>query len=1648
MAVDIPEIVTMVNPVIVRGSPEIPLSGPRSALASATGLSTSAANALMGRKEEVVVGPVVPVNREYEVHLEFSNPQFKKPTIFENNGAVLPMMPNDARLRNLTYASPLFVDINVTFIEIDNTQGGKQSIRKRLFPNVHLGKIPVMVGSTACLLADQKHANPALMGECAEDMGGYFIVQGGERVCISQERMSENRPFVFRNNRNATKEVEVIEVKSIGPDNDQVPKSNAVKIMYHPKNNQIHLLRATMPRMKAPIPLFILFRALGVCADRDILDLILGPEGDPTFDAVLDESMSEAAHVQTQAQAQEVLVSYVKTWSSRSSRPVIIKDILSEELFPHIGTGEKAYEKACFLAHMTRKVLWVAYGRIPNDDRDSYPNKRVDLPGFLLANLFRTHFATMMVKDIKTYLSKEIHSGSWKATGNFEEILNISNIHKVIKSTNLEVGLKTCLATGNFGSAKAGGPTKNGVSQVLNRLNYISGLSHLRRISTPIEKTGKLIAPRKLHNSQFGFVCPAETPEGHSVGVVKNMATTAAVSIFSNPRTVSDYLDGIGTLRPLKSTTTTEKLAETRVFLNGAWIGTLASATTVSTIEAMRSAKRSCEIHPHTGIIWKVGLRELWLTTEAGRMLRPLFYAPALREVLISDANQAGVVGVAGSTGDTGEVLNTPGLGRQIRAMGTWEELLLWKTPLGNNMIEYIDAGETECLYIAMKHTEVLEDATKTHAEIHPSVILGSLASNIPFPDHNQSPRNAYQCAMGKQAMGMYALNFRERFDAMSHMLCYPQVPLVSPFMSKFYGSQKMPCGQNIVVAILTYTGYNQEDSIMINRSFLQRGGFRSIFYRTYKDEEKKNQSSGEEERFYKPDPVVTRQMKNANYEKLGENGFVPENHYVDNDDILIGKVVPLRVPTGMVLPAGTKRYRDVSRTMRNNEIGWVDRIFRNRNGEGYSFAKVRVRQDRIPEIGDKFSSRHGQKGTCGMILAAEDMPQTADGVIPDIIINPHCLAEDHEILTEEGFMNWQEVQAGYNAGTLRLGGYNHTTGALVYEKPTAFIFNEAKEQEMIEFTCDSTLGNGVSLLVTTDHDMFARTGVVYGDAVTWNGIQTGPRHASRRVIKDFEKCKASSLLDKEVVKFIGRARGGYDGHTQKSPLPDFIENFRNHNKITAFCELYGYWLGDGTLRFGGNSVEMSPVKPVDDEWLRERFAALEFVEGKDYTYNVIGGQNESRPVRYRWSIINKEWFDFFCKEYGSKYVKYAKSNTAPDVTSTTVPEDIKSAKWIAPWVWNLNSHSSKSILVGLRFADGCEKSGRNIIWTSSARFRDEIMRLALHAGYSAHFGVQHEVGKICGQDKEGREIIARHVSWKISYSDARGSEPVLNTSRDIKKVPYNGLTWCVTMPNGFIITRRAKRVDGVVVEASRPIITGQCIPSRMTIAQLMETLLGKVGCEVGAVGDGSPFNNTTVDGLASLLRDGLGMEPYGNEILYNGFTGRQMETNIFVGPVFYQRLRHCSTDKLHSRASGPLVMLTRQPAEGRAREGGLRFGEMERDCVISHGIAEFTKERFMECSDAFRCFACRECGLIAVANPTEGIWVCRGCTNTTNFSAIEIPYAYKLLLQEMESMSISSRIVTQSKLLQMSADAAGKGAGGPGIGRLTTIHEEKLKTM
>ena len=1206
MDVEIPQTILHACPIRVTGSPDLSLSGTTRAAAGTAG--TAIRVSIEGAEEKLIQSEISTPPREVEVCVEFANVQIRKPTVFESNGAVTPMYPNDARLRNMTYAASVYTDIIATYtMRTPNPDGPPTvDIRRRTLPYIHVGRIPIMIGSKYCLLFDTPEKTPQQLGECPEDIGGYFIIQGGERIVISQERMAENIPFVFRNNKARNKEIEVIDIKSIGPENEGAPKSLTVKIVQNSRNNIApEHIRISCPRIKADIPAFILFRALGVQTDKEIIELICGSLDSP-YSMIFRECIEDAGSVTTTEKAYEWMVSNLGTGGgsresyssstlpkvvSTTNKLSIIKDILAEEILPHIGGSNMFFEKAAYIALITKKVLDVFTGRISHDDRDAYPNKKVELPGNLMGNLFRYFFGTKVIKDMKSSITKEIHNGFWKSSDKLEDIINPSNIYKILKSTIVSIGMKSSLATGNFSGGKMG--IKQGISQVMNRLTYLSGISHLRRLSTPIEKTGKLLAPRKLHATQYGYVCPAETPEGHAVGVVKNLSSTAIVSLPMSPDPVMEYLYDQLDMKHLSDVTRMDLFTGIRVLVNGAWIGMLMVGATeaVKAVSSLRAAKQSGQVHIHTGIIYKSARREIWINTEGGRLLRPLLTAQGYLYLK-----------------------QNPNMNWK-----TWNDVLMSRTPDGHSFIEYIDPGETENMLISMGQSAESHEDT-THVEIHPSTMLGTMASNIPFPDHNQSPRNSYQSAMGKQAMGVYSLNFNHRLDTMANLLWYSSVPLASPYMSRFYRAQSMPSGFNIVVAIMTYGGYNQEDSIMINRAALDRGLFRSEFYRTYKDEEKKNQASGEEERFCQPNPLTTRHMKLANYDKLGVDGFVPENKFVTQDDVLIGKVAPIRLrghdgaaqaginhaslhamssvaAAAAVEAAGGKRFRDSSKLLRANESGYVDKIYRGRNGEGYSFVKIRVREERIPVIGDKFSSRHGQKGTCGLILEPHDMPQTKDGIVPDLIINPHC------------------------------------------------------------------------------------------------------------------------------------------------------------------------------------------------------------------------------------------------------------------------------------------------------------------------------------------------------------------------------------------------------------------------------------IPSRMTIAQLMETLLGRAGCELGFLGDATPFNSAmTAKGLSDILM-AQGLEPHSNEILYCGYTGRQLETSIFMGPCFYQRLKHMVNDKIHSRSTGPLVMLTRQPAEGRARDGGLRFGEMERDVMIAHGASIFLKERMMEASDNFQIYICKGCGLIAEVNPERNIWRCTACKNTTEFAQVRIPYAKKLFLQELESMNICSRILPESRL-------------------------------
>jgi DNA-directed RNA polymerase II subunit RPB2 len=1116
------------------------------------------------------------VHKKYklEIILNFSNFNIYRPQIHENNGATKLMFPQEARERNFTYASNMTIDINIKYV----TRSGPnlenaQTICKTL-PKIHIGRIPIMLRSSICLLKQYKHVDDKITGECSVDPGGYFIINGSEKTILGQERAAENRVYCFDVTKGNNKWSYSAEIKSVPDFKCISPKQ--INLMITSKNNGFGFpIFAQIPRIKYPIPLFVLFRALGVISDRDICEKILLDVGNKNYKKqlfALQGSIVAANDKLTQEDAINHIVQFamftpINLTKEEGARKKVefTQDILDNDLFPHCRTKS---QKIHFLGYMANQLIQTSVGLRKPDDRDSYINKRIELSGTLLNNLFRNYF-NKLVKDMQKQVVREIKNGSWRSTEDYSEIINMTNIYKIIKSTTIENGIKRALATGDFG-IKHTNSNKVGVAQVLNRLSYPSALSHLRRINTPIDKSGKLIPPRKLHNSSWGFLCPAETPEGQSVGVVKNISSLSHITIPSNSESLYDYVKPYQT--DFEDCTNIELDKYVKIFVNGCWLG--GAKDPVALYNSLKEKKYKGIINVHTSIIFDYERKEIRVCNDAGRLVRPVLRVRDNKLVLTRDI-----------------------VDRVEKGELVWDDLFI-SCKITESVMEYIDPEEQNKCLITMKPGKLIGQAEEeaktgkifryTHCEIHPSTIFGAIASCIPFPEHNQAPRNTYQSAMGKQAMGMYVTNFDKRLDKTSYVLSYPARPLVDTRIMNLLELHKIPSGMPIIVAIMTHSGYNQEDSVMFNQGSLDRGLFQATIYHREADEDKKIQ--GDEEVRCKPDKSKTRCVKFGNYDKLNSNGVIPENTLVENNDIIIGKVVPIKENRN----DHTKliKYEDQSRSYRTNEETYVDKNYMDKNGDGYNFCKVRLRTLRKPVIGDKFSSRHGQKGTVGNIIPERDMPFTEAGVKPDIIINPHA------------------------------------------------------------------------------------------------------------------------------------------------------------------------------------------------------------------------------------------------------------------------------------------------------------------------------------------------------------------------------------------------------------------------------------IPSRMTIAQLKETLLGKILVELGLFGDGTSFNDLSIEEIcAELLKNGY--ERSGEELLYNGLTGEQIETSVFMGPCFYQRLKHMVRDKQHSRSIGPMVNLTRQPAEGRARDGGLRFGEMERDGIASHGACRFTKGRLYDASDKFSVHTCKKCGMIVAFNNKKEIHHCKMCDNRTDFSHVELPYAFKLAIQELTTMNIAARIMT-----------------------------------
>ncbi|MEZ0289736.1 MAG: DNA-directed RNA polymerase subunit B [Sulfolobales archaeon] len=893
---------------------------------------------VINRIREIILSDGVITTPIPNYYVLITDVKIDQPSARDITGAILKdqeFTPMVCRYRNMTYAAP----IRITLIQVEDGIKGQPV-------TVEIGEIPVMIRSVLDPLSKIRDPNELRrLGEDPRDPGGYFIINGSDRVIVAQEDMAPNRVIIdkVKEGISATHTAKIVSATS----SIKVPM-----ILDRHKDGSLHI---STPAIPGKIPFVVLMRALGIESDRDIA---LAVSLDPEIQKELLPSLVQVSEIKTVEEALLFIGNRIAAGQPKDVRIQRAEEIIDKYILPHIGTAkEKRLEKALFLGQMACKLLEAVIGRRGLDDKDHYANKRIRLAGDLLAVQFRAAYKAFL-KNFREQLIKA-KTRSKKVTD--------KNIAILIRSDIITERIRHAMATGNW----VGGRT--GVSQILDRTNWISMLSHLRRVVSPLSRSQPHFEARDLHGTQWGRFCPFETPEGPNCGLVKNLALMSYISVGVDESEILEIIYRISDedikivplqeayLRARRGEDVQELLSYAKVFVNGRLIGFVRDGERF--VSHIRNLRRSGKIHYEISIshLKTDQLNEVYINTDRGRIMRP---------VLILDKGRT--------------LITREHIEKLVRKEIRFTDLVR----LG--VIEFLDAEEEENAYIALNP----EDITKehTHLEIFPPSILGVAASTIPYAEHNQSPRNTYQSAMVKQAVGIYMSNYSLRMDSRGHVLHYPEKPLVQTKALELIGYNDRPAGHNMVVAVMSFSGYNMEDAVILSKSSVERGMARSTFFRTYVTEERRY-PGGEEDRLEMPDPSSHGFKGKQYYRLLEADSIAPLEVPVRGGDVLIGKTSPSRFMEEMKeFTAISAKRKDTSVSLRYGERGIVDQVIVTTSLEGHRLVKVKVRDYRVPEIGDKFASRHGQKGVVGMMFSQADMPYTYQGIVPDLIINPHAL--------------------------------------------------------------------------------------------------------------------------------------------------------------------------------------------------------------------------------------------------------------------------------------------------------------------------------------------------------------------------------------------------------------------------------------------------------------------------------------------------------------------------------------------------------------------------------------------------------------------------------------------------------------------------------
>lgn len=855
-------------------------------------------NDFLSGKMQEIVNDVNSLASDEEFEIKLGRITVGKPGLIEADGSLKVITPAEARLRNLTYSAPINIEITVKY-------GGQVESAE-----VRLGKIPVLVKSQACNLYGLSREELISKYEDPSDSGGYFLVNGNEKVIVMGEDLASNQPFV----ENSKTKGFMLRLFS---------QRGAYKIPVSISENKEGVLEISFSRFRK-LPVIVLLKALGMISEQDISRLV-NNEGDGMI-----VNLSEFASIGTVEDAMLKIAELSALQGTKKEILDRVKQRIDSYLLPHVGLDRSSrIEKAKTLCKLVKQFYLAKENPTQYiTDKDHYSNKRVRLSGDLLADLFRVNLNILM-REIQHSLQKTVKRRKFYS------------IRTIAKSTLFSHRIESAIATGSWIGERTG------VTQNMKKDNSFALVSQLQKVVSSLAGEQENFAARTVHPTHYGRFCPIETPEGTDIGLRKNLAMLAKVSTRSKMPDekivqilVQEGLDKDG-------------LDGTDVFLNGKFVGTINSPDDF--FKAIREKRRKQELPSELGLKLNTIRDNIFISTEIGRVLRPL--------IIVDN-------GVPRLSAEHLEMIKQGSL--------NWHDLI------SKGIIEYIDAAEEDGALVALYLNELTPE--HDYLEIDPIACLGIITSIVPYANHDQAPRLLRGSKTQTQALGIYAANFPLRVDTNVSVLTYPQKPLARSFI--YDNLHVYPAGQNVVVAILPYEGYNVEDAVVLNKASVDRGFARSTYFKPYSSVEL-NYAGRLKDEVCIPEKDVAGYRTEESYRHLEDDGIIYPEADVSEGDVLIGKVSPPKFLSDM-REISIQSKKENSTAVKQEESGTIDGVFITQDEEGNKIVQTRLRDLRRPEMGDKFSTPHGQKGVVGMLAEEEDVPFTVNGIKPDLIFNPH----------------------------------------------------------------------------------------------------------------------------------------------------------------------------------------------------------------------------------------------------------------------------------------------------------------------------------------------------------------------------------------------------------------------------------------------------------------------------------------------------------------------------------------------------------------------------------------------------------------------------------------------------------------------------------